>query len=83
MTTRLRARGRWGWPIGDVGKRPVGRVRPQRDGFRALAHQEDGVVRLLGLFDSRSRAAAAVETADRSLRAEVPADSRVACIPAP
>ncbi len=69
MTTRLRARGRWGWPIGDVGKRPVGRVRPQRDGFRALAHQEDGVVRLLGLFDSRSRAATAVETADRKTAA--------------
>ncbi len=83
MTTRLCARGRWGMADRRGGKRPVGRVRPQRDGFRALAHQEDGVVRLLGLFDSRAAQPLPWETADRSLRAEVPADSRVACIPAP
>lgn len=55
----------------------IGRVWPQRDGFRALAHQQDGVVRLLGLFDSRSRALLAVEAAD-SGRTAFPAEhSRV------
>lgn len=77
MRTRLQARGRWGWPVAALEGHSIGRVRPQRDGFRALAHQQDGVVRLLGLFDSRSRALLAVEMANNGCTAFPAEHSRV------
>lgn len=73
MNARLRVRGRRGWPVAALEGHSIGRLRPQRDGFRALAHQQDGVVRVLGLFDSKSRALLAVEAVD-SGRTALPAE---------